>query len=180
MKRFVATLIVLVLTSMMMVVPVLAESDSESEFNRLLLTKGSIIIKEFIDFKEIGDTGVMLQIATLTNPVENTKYKALRLEWSYYKSKYDYGDAVGVLDADEVTSVISTLEYIQNNIATMKDYTEVVYETNGGLEIAAYKSATSSKLVISNSSNERDYHEISTIPEFISALKEAQKKLVID
>lgn len=174
MKRVVSILVILVLLSSLTVTSAFAADSTESEFNRILLTKGSLIIKEFIDFKEIGDTGVMLQIATLTNPTENTKYKALRLEWYYYNSKYDYGDAVGVLDADEVASVISTLEFIRDNISSMKDYTEVIYETNGGLEIGAYQSSTSSKLYISNSSNETDFLDISTIPTFISVLKEAQ------
>ena len=156
----------------------LAEDNTESEFNRILLTKGSLIIKEFIDFKEIGDTGVVLQIATLTNPAENTKYKALSLEWSYYNSKYDYGDGVGVLYADEVASVISTLEFIKNNLSSMKDYTEIIYETNGGLEIGAYKSSSSSSLYLSNSSNQTDFLDVSTISTFISVLKEAQKLLI--
>ena len=178
MKKLLAFVLFLILSFSLVSSCAWAEDNTESEFNRILLTKGSLIIKEFIDFKEIGDTGVMLQIATLTNPAENTKYKALRLEWSYYNSKYDYGDAVGVLDADEVASVISTLEFIKNNLSSMKDYTEIIYETNGGLEIGAYKSSSSSKLYLSNSSNQTDFLDVSTISTFISVLKEAQKLLI--
>lgn len=177
MKKWLALMVTLALVFASCNISVAEES--ESEFNRILLTKGSLIVKEIIDFKEIGDTGVILQIATLTNPAENMKYKALRLEWSYYNSKYDYGTAVGVLDADEVESVISTLEYIQENIPLMKDYTEVIYETSGGLEIGAYK-GTSSKLFVSNSSNETDYFDTSAISTFISVLKEAQEQLAKD
>lgn len=178
MKKYLIPLMIIMILLSSIATIAFSEETNASEFNRILLTKGSLIIKEFIDFKEIGDTNVMLQIATLTNPAENTEYKALRLEWEYYKSKYDYGTAVGVLDADEVESVISTLEFIKENLPTMKNYTEVIYKTNGGLEIGAYKSDSSTRLFVNNSSNELDSFDTTSISTFISVLREAQQKLV--
>lgn len=166
MKRRLLSLAVLVILVFCMVPTALAEETTESEFD-LILLKGSLIVKEYLDFKTIDH--LTLQIATFTNPIDNTKYKALRLE--------GYASSLGILDADEVESVISTLEYIQQNLPSMKDYTEINYETDSGFRVTAYVDGKGCKIYLSSSSNSKN---ISTeyIEDFISALREAQAELV--
>jgi hypothetical protein len=152
--------------------------DTDSKFENFLLAKGSLIVKEFIDFKEIGSTGVKLQIATLTNVENGEIYRALRLTFQYYNSQYDNGEAVGVLDADEVDSVITTLEYIKQRLsAGLKDYTEIIYTANSGLKVGAYKASYGDSLFLEASSKSAFVKTV-YIDAFITTLKEAKEKLM--
>lgn len=177
MKKFISLMLALLMFASMSCSVLAEDTNAESKFEKFLLAKGTLIVKEFVDFKEIGDTGVELQIASLTDVESGSVYRALRLTFSYWESKYDYGDAVGVLDADEVESVITTLEYIKQRLATgLKDYTEIIYTANSGLKVGAYYSAESQSLLLEASSKSK-FLDVSNIDVFITTLKEAQQRL---
>lgn len=160
--------------------------DSEitgSEFERVLIQKGTLIEKEFIDYRTAAfNTGfttakIDFQTATVTDIENGLKYRALRMEHNYYNSKYDSGTSIGVLDAPEIDAVLKTLRYIKNNISKMKDYTETVYTAGSGLVVGAYRS-TDNTLFIKFSSADTVYLEFSEIDNLINILEGAQKKLL--
>ncbi len=178
MKKLILTLFILVVAiSLAGCAPVekkdVAESvenaETESQFERVLLKKGSLILKEFIDYGKVED--IELQSACLTDLETGSKYYALRATTSYYNSKYDYGDAVGILDSAEIDGAISTLEYIKAHVKELKDYSEVVYKANSGMEIGAYHSSNKNQLYIKLDSNATEFYSVYSIDKFITAFK---------
>lgn len=90
-------------------------AESESEFEKVLLKKGSLIVKEFKD-------------CCVFEKDEN------------FDDEYDCGKAIDVMDADEIDGAIKTLEYIKQSIDKMEDYTEVVYEASRGVFVPGARS----------------------------------------
>lgn len=174
---------VLVLSLLLSGVSVLAEaaetveeqdtSSSESEFERVLLKKGSLIIKEFIDYGKVED--MTFQSASILDVETGEKVYALRITTSYYSSKYDYGDAVGVMDADEIDGAISTLEYIKAHVKELKDYSEIEYTASSGMEVGAYHSSTSSKVYIKVNNKATNFYDLNKIDTLITAFKGVKK-----
>lgn len=175
MKKLFGVLLALVLSCSMVTAFAEAAAETESEFQRVLLKKGSLIIKEFIDYGEVE--GMVFQTACLTDVETGEKFYALRIETSYYNSKYDNGIAVGVMDADEIDDAIATLEYVKEHITEMKDYSEIVYEATSGMQVGAFHSDISSpsnQVFIKVSSDSTKFFDVSKIDTLIKAFQGVQ------
>lgn len=197
MKKWIALVLVLVVACSAL--PILAEGTNEEEsgskFEQILLKKGTLIVKEFIDcgfFKKdeyfdyshtsqlFGITNTLgFQTASLLDVETGKKVYALRITTGYYTSQYNYGEAVGVMDADEIVGAIQTLQYIKAKINTMKDYSEVVYTASSGMQVGAYHSSDGSKLFVKVNSQATKYYDISDIDSLIASFKEVKGKLGI-
>lgn len=151
-------------------------NDNESEFERVLLKKGSLIIKEFIDYGTVE--GMDFQSACIIDVETGEKLYALRIEASYWNSKYDYGTTVGVLDADEIDGAIATLEYVKNHIHELKDYSEVIYTAASGMQVGAYRSDEGNKVFIKISSDSTKFYNVNVINNLIKAFKGVQATFV--
>lgn len=163
------------------------EETTSSEFEQVLLKKGTLLKKEFIDcclfqeddwytdnsMKAYSDT-LNLQSACLTDIETGNKFYALRITGYYYNSQYDNGEAVGVMDADEIDGAISTLEYIKDHIDELIDYSEIEYTANSGMSIGAYHSDSDEKLFIKINSKATKFYDISAIDELIAAFTQVK------
>ena len=174
--------------------PVATESvKQESEVETVLLKKGSLIVKEFIDccefetdkyfsyshndefFGLINTLG--FQTASILDVETATKVYALRITTGYYNSKYAYGEAIGVMDADEIDGAIKTLNYIKQNLSSLKDYSEVVYKASSGMEVGAYHSSTGEKLYVKVNSDATKFYSIDKIDSLIKAFEKVASTL---
>lgn len=168
MKRFM-TLVALVLALSCLTMPVMAESESESGFNQLMQSEGFLIVKEYIDFKKVDF--YTFQIATVTDPIANVKYSALRCE------AFE-GESSGVIDVNEIDDFIVALEYIKTNLPNMKAYAEIKYRSTLGLGVAGYVIEDKEPIVnILFTSGKNWSLSFSNIDAFISALQAAQAEL---
>lgn len=157
-------------------------AESESEFEKVLLKKGSLIVKEFKDcclFEEddnyhgyisASDT-LGFETASVLDVETGNKVYALRITTGYYNSQYDCGKAVDVMDADEIDGAIKTLEYIKQNIDKMEDYTEVVYETSSGMKVGTYKNAEEAQIFVKVDSKATKYYSVDKIDSLIECLQ---------
>lgn len=187
MKKFLALLMVLVLSCFMMTAFAETIAETESEFEKVLLKKGSLIVKEFTDcclFEKdeyfnyshsselFGFTDTLqFQTASILDIETGVKIYALRITTGYYGSKYSYGEAIGVMDADEIDGAIKTLRYIQQNISKMNDYSEVVYQASSGMEVGAYHSSDESKIYVKVNSNATKFYSVDKIDSLIEAFE---------
>ena len=167
-----------------------AEEENDSQFERVQLKKGSLIVKEVIDYDQFkkddffdyshesmsfGITNTLeFQTASILDVETGIKVYALRIVTGYYESEYDYGEIVGVMDADEIDGAIQTLQYIKQNISNLKDYSEIVYKTRGDVEIGAYYS-TPSMVYVRIKSKVIKVYEKGDIDELISVLKRGEE-----
>ena len=195
MKKLFAWLMVLMLAFSMVTAMAEAVEEGEeiqeeatsSEFEQVLLKKGTLLKKEFIDcclfqedsyysddtYQVLSDT-LNLQSASLTDIETGSKIYALRVTGYYYNSQYDNGEAVGVMDADEIDGAISTLAYIKDHIAELKDYSEIEYSVNGGMSIGAYHSDSDEQIFIKINSKATKFYDVSTIDELIAAFTQVR------
>ncbi|MCJ9429161.1 hypothetical protein [Kordiimonas marina] len=110
-----------------------------TKFEQVLLQRGTLTLKEFFKFGKFNR--VNGEIAVLTDINTGKKVYALRVSSSYYNSDYDNGEASGVFDAKEVSSAISSLEFMNKKLASLADnapYTEVVYQGHGDPQFGFY------------------------------------------
>lgn len=164
-----------------------------SKFEQVMLKKGTLIVKEFTEcgyFEKdeyilespsselfaFTDT-LKFQVATLLDVETGAKVYALRITTGYWRSQYDYGEAIGVMDADEIDGAIHTLQYIKQHINELKDYSEIVYNASSGMTIGAYCSSSGNKLFVKVNSKATKFYEVDTIDSLISLFEEAQEKL---
>lgn len=152
--------------------------EDGSEFEKVLVKKGALLKKEFLDcciFQEhTYYNRLTFQTACLTDIETGDVVYALRVTGHYYNSKYDKGDVVGVMDADEIDGAISTLKYIKEHISESKDYTEIIYTADTGMSIGAYHSGSEDKLFIKFDRSVTMYYDVSTIDELIAALSQVK------
>lgn len=159
---------------------------SSSDFEKVLLQKGTLLCKEFKNFDKFSFDGrnadLKTEIATLTDVNSGLKVYALRLSNDYYNSQYDSGTAVGVLDAKELASIVTTFKYIKTvfaeyNITT--PYEEIIYTSNGGVSLGAYhvNKSTESKIFIKINYKRSVYCSIDKIDSVIAFFEKAQKEL---
>jgi len=189
MKKLFACLLVFILAFSALPVVLAEEVESEepgTQFEKVLLKKGSLIIKEFIDcclfeedenykadyLKAFSDT-LQFQSASITDVETGDKVYALRVIGYYYRSDYDNGEAVGVMDADEIDGAISTLEYIQAHKGEMKNYSEIEYSSNSGMSIGAYYDG-GYQLFVKINSKATKFYRIDKIDGLISALNQVK------
>lgn len=158
----------------------LAEEGEGTKFSEALLTKGSLLKKEFIEtnsFKVAGFAyAIYGQTAILTDMLTGEKVYALRLEHKYYNSKYDSGKSIVVLDLMEIDNVIAALQSLQVEFSKqLRDYTEYAYETADGLKIGAYYNGEKKLFIrFSNSDTEYcDYVSIDSMIQFFQNCKDA-------
>ena len=195
MKKCIALLLALVLICSAL--PVFAEGTEEEEsgskFEQILLKKGTLIVKEFIDcgyFKKDGcfdydssdemfgfTNTLAFQTASILNVETGIKVYALRITTGYYASQYNYGEAVGVMDADEIDGAIETLKYIKQHISELKDYSEVIYTASSRMQVGAYHSSDESKLFVKVNSNATKFYNISDVDSLIASFEEVKGKL---
>ncbi len=155
------------------------EPTSESKVEQIMLKKGSAIIKEFIDCKEVelsSTANATFQSATITDVESGVKYYGIRIEFDYWTSKYDNGTAVALIDSDEIDSIISTLEYIKAHKSEFVDYTEVAYTSNGGFTVGAYTNSSETGLFFKSSTHQRLF-SIGKLDSIIEGFKEAKEKI---
>lgn len=158
--------------------------ETGSKFERIMLKKGSLIVKEFLDccvFAEDSYTNndsmffftdsLKFQRASITDIETGSEYLAVRITTGYYTSQYSNGEAIGVMDADEVDGAIKALQYIKENINSLKDYSEIVYKASSGMEVGAYYSSTESKIYVKINSNATKFYSTVKIDELIKAFE---------
>lgn len=145
-----------------------------SEFEQVLLKKGALLKKEFVDRCSFQNGSLNLQSACLTDIETGRKFYALRITGEYYNSQYDNGEVVGVMDADEIDGAISTLEYIKEHREELIDYTEIEYTANSGMSIGVYHSDSSEYLFIKFNSRVTKYYGTDTIDELIAAFTQVK------
>ena len=192
MKRFFSVLLVLVLSCSIVTAFAETATETESEFQRVLLKKGSLIVKEFTDcclfeedsyftnYSRTSDTfgrtdTLQFQTASILDVETGVKIYALRITTGYYSSKYSYGEAVGVMDADEVDGAIQTLKYIKQNIAKLNDYSEVVYQASSGMQVGAYHSSSDEQIFIKVNSDATKFYSVDKIDNLIEAFKKVNE-----
>lgn len=167
-----------------------AEEEKEktsSEFEKVLLQKGTMISKEFKSFDSLkvvsGMNGsISTEIATLTDVPTGAKVYALRISHYYYNSKFDSGEAVGVLDAKELASVVSSFKYIKKYFAEETDkskYVETAYTSNSGMSLGAYHSKGGKEYKVFIKINYKDtiYVDYDKLDEIIEFFEKAEKEL---
>lgn len=183
MKKLIALVLFVVLVLSLGTFAIAEEESQYTQFEKVLLTKGSLIKKEFITISsflaKLGSTSrydeIESQAAIITEMTSSTKYYALRLEHSYYNSKYDSGTSVEILDLEEIDSVIATLNCFKDEFAgEVVDYTEYVYTSTSGLTIGAYHSSSGNKLFIKFSSSDKVYMEFDRLDDWIAFFEEAK------
>ena len=160
------------------------EDATESQFETVLMKKGSLLIKEFLTYGSLPEaddgelySGADVEAATLIDVETGSKYKALRLETYYYNSQYDSGTVVGTLDMDEIDDAIAALAYIKDHINEQQNYTEIVYTAKSGLVIGAYKTSKVVKLFIKYSSRFTAYYDLSSLDKISGAFAGAKEML---
>lgn len=193
MKKILALLLVLILTFSAFsvfaeTVEEVGEIETGSKFESVMLKKGTLIVKEFIDccffekddyFTKYKSSNEMFgftdtlkfQTASVLDVETGIKLYALRITTGYYSSKYSFGEAVGVMDADEIDGAIQTLKYIKQHIKELKDYSEVVYTASSGMEVGAYHSSTNDKIYVKVNSNATKFYTIDKIDSLIEAFE---------
>ena len=193
MKKLVAILMILIMSFTMLSAFAETVTEPESEFEKVLLKKGTLIVKEFIDcgvfekdkYFDYGSSDEMFgftktlkfQTASILDVETGTKVYALRITTGYYNSKYAYGEAVGVMDADEIDGAIQTLKYIKQNIGKLKDYSEVVYTASSGMEVGAYHSSTGESIYVKVNSNATKFYSVNKIDSLITAFEKVRNTL---
>ena len=169
------------------------ETEPTSKFEQVLLKKGSLIVKEFIDcgyFEKdeyidysttselFGFTDTLkFQKASLLDVETGAKVFALRITTGYYASKYNYGEAVGVMDADEIDGAIQTLQYVKQHIGELKDYSEVIYTASSGMAVGAYHSSSGSKIFVKVNSNATKFYDVGKIDSLIESFNTVKATL---
>ena len=193
MKKLVAILMIMVMSFTMLSAFAETVTEPESEFEKVLLKKGTLIVKEFIDcgvferdkYFDYGSSDeyfgltktLKFQTASILDVETGVKVYALRITTGYYNSKYAYGEAVGVMDADEIDGAIQTLKYIKQNIAKLKDYSEVVYTASSGMEVGAYHSSTGEMIYVKVNSNATKFYSVDKIDSLITAFEKVRNTL---
>lgn len=183
MKKLIALLLVTILV--FSATSVLAENAeaSESRFEQVMLKKGSLIIKEFKDcgifnkdkyitYNTAADLfafteALKLQSASVIDVETGVKVYALRISTGYYLNDYNKGEAIGIMDADEVDGAIQTLKYIKANLHTLDVYSEIVYTASSGMEVGAYHSESGDYLYVRVNSNAVKFYKLNMIDELI-------------
>lgn len=181
MKRIIALLMAMLLISLMIPVALgeANEDAKESNVETIMLKKGAAIIKEFIDCGKvkIADySAVYFQTAVITDVETNTKYDGIRIRFDYWNGKYDNGQAVALIDSEEIDSIVSTLEYIKEHKSGFVNYTEVAYTASGGFSIGAYKNASETGIFF-KADGHQAVANITELDNVINAFKLAQSKI---
>ena len=163
--------------------------ESESKFEQIMLKKGSLLVKEFLDCcifesdkyftfyssssESFGYTNALkFQSASILDVETGAKVYALRVTTGYHSSKNSYGEAVGVMDADEIEGAIQTLRYIQQHDNELKDYSEVVYRASSGMEVGSYHSSKNSKIFVKVNSNATKFYSLDKLDTLIQAFEQ--------
>ena len=165
------------------------EVEDTSKFEQVLLKKGSLIVKEFVFccyFEEddyikksspAWTNAMEFQTASLLDMETGEKVYALRVRTGYYNSDYDKGEAIGVMDADEIDGAIQTLRYIKANIDSLKDYSEITYTASSGMEVGAYYSSKGKSLYVQVNSRATKFYDVSKIDSLIAAFEKVKATL---
>lgn len=170
MKKFLAMLLVLVLVCSVATSFAEETSASESKFETVLLKKGSLLLKEWVDYCEIVPSydiyPMIFQTARVVDIETGEEFYALRIEHSD-----SYRTVFGVMDADEIDGAITTLEYVKKHIYELKDYSEVTYTASSGVKVGGYHTGVLNKAFIQINSNETCRFDVQSIDELINAFK---------
>ena len=156
------------------------------EFERVLMQRGSLINKVFIDYGALPTMlskfskkyDIEMQLAMLMDIETGKEYRAIRMTHNYYVNEYNSGESVGTLDVGEIGDVIRTLEYIKENRDQMRNYSETVYNSSSGMTIGAYYDGKEYGLVVKFSSADTAGIDISHLDEMIELFKGAQTNLI--
>ena len=105
MKKFLALLLIFVLACSVATSFAEETTASESKFETVLLKKGSLLLKEWIDCCQVRPSrspfSMTFQRARVIDIETGEKFYALRLEYVYSNSS-----AIGVMDADEIDGAV--------------------------------------------------------------------------
>ena len=169
MKKFLALFLVLILACAAATSFAEETTVSESKFETVLLKKGSLLLKEWIDYCEIvpsyASYPMIFQTARVVDIETGEEFYALRIKYS------DYNRTVfGVMDADEIDGAIATLEYVKKHIYELKDYSEVTYTASSGVKVG-YHNGVWDEAFIQLNSNQTYSFDMESIDELINAFK---------
>jgi len=123
-----------------------ASEAPATKFEAFSARKGTLLIKEFYDIGTLeGNYGTRAYVkAVVLYAPDESKIAAVRFERPT-TSKYG-SDQVGVIDSEELTSMIDALGYMIKLAASMQgkkvEYTEVVFTTRGGVSVGFYQNGT--------------------------------------
>lgn len=157
-------------------------TSDKSQVEQVMLKKGTLITKEFYPCSKINSVSSTTgDIIVVTDVTSGAVTSGLRLSHSYYNSKYDNGDSTAVLDAKELDSVIATLEFLNKKLPTYNKstpYTEIIYKSNGGMEIGAYHSDGSQKFFIKFDYKDTAFFDIARVADFLTFFNDAKNKMI--
>lgn len=127
--------------------PVETQNEPATRFERFLLTKGVVLVREFYDLGRVGEwgSGPTFQVARAYTPGKTDYLLALKV----VVPASIRGDRAGVLDVDEVTSLNAALPKMAEILQTLKttpgqQYTEVEFK-GGSLRIGFFVDAKPNK-----------------------------------
>ena len=155
------------------------ELEDKSQVEQVMLQKGTLIIKEFYSCSQSNK--VSADVIVLTDVMAGSRIAGLRLSHYYYNSKYDSGTSTGILDSEEIDSVLATLDYLTKKLPTYNSetpYTEIIYKTNGGMQFGAYHSNGTQKFFIKFDSSDTAFFESSVISDFTKFFEDAKSKMI--
>jgi len=140
-------ILVLMVVLVMIASPVMAEQEPATQLERFMGERGRIVVKEFYDVgRFLGPAGIKMMVRGLVIYQPG----GIRL----------YGLRIGVkslleeegscfLDFKEVASLLEALDYIiglsKKWASVEKEYTEVIFSTEGGFEIGFYQEGLKQK-----------------------------------
>jgi len=182
MKKIILVVFILLLTASMIPVT-FAEEGSGTQFESVLLKKGSITVQETIDVTEdnftdysayiAGVESVRFQATIGTDVATNQKVYAMIM-----KTRGQGKDFAAILDLDEVDDAITTLKYIKDHAPEMENYTEIRYKTSGGFTVVGYHTVKGScGAYIIFESQLRKYYDLKQIDTLIDAMQSVKDVL---
>jgi len=120
------------------------ENVSKSETVQLMGREGILTRRDFYDIGYIGK--VSFKTMVITDITTGEKTGALRLE-AYQILTTNSPTFIGILDYDEISGCIKSLEYIKNNLLNTKpnNYTEFNFRTKDDVLIGALYSTDQEK-----------------------------------
>lgn len=159
------------------------EQPSKSKTIMFQEKSGVILEKRFYDIEDAKVQGVAFQNIIVTDLSTGEKQGALRLKTSYYSSALNETDTyIGMLDYDELTACIKSLEYIQQNVITQtpNTYTECEYKSRDGVTISVFSGKKGWTIYLQTqtyTSRSVEYIDIDKLPDIITNMKAALTQL---
>lgn len=153
----------------------LSFAQDSNEPEQILVKKGNLIIKEFIDFGSFGNY-FKGKIVVLTDVETENKTFSISIKNSYYSGRV-------ILDASEIESIINSISYMiekSNNISSTAPYTEISYQSENNFSFGFYIEKKKGKMFVKtpNDTNESVYSSIDKLGLFKLFFEDAKNKII--